>query len=190
MEDGFEIKDQQHFFDFRAFLFKMLRYWPLFVISLGITFYIAYYINVRKATVYRLNNMISVKDDQNPFFTSNTSLTFNWGGTTDKVQTALIFLKSRSHNEKVVEELRFYVEYLKQGEYNLEDVYAKTPFVLDINTREPQLINKAITIEFLDAETFEIGMSLPMGDGKMQNYQTKEKIPVSLPGQNFKKRFI
>ena len=189
MEDDFEIKDQQHFFDFRGFLMKMLRYWPLFVISLCISFYIAYYINVRKETVYRLSNMISVKDDQNPFFTSNTSLTFNWGGTTDKVQTALIFLKSRSHNEKVVEELQFYISYLKQGEYNLVDVYDKTPFKVDVNNKEPQLINQKINIEFTDATHFEISLALTGGEGTLQNYINKEKIPVSLPQQKYKKRF-
>ncbi|HEA30150.1 MAG TPA: sugar transporter, partial [Leeuwenhoekiella sp.] len=181
MEDDFEIKDQQHFFDFRGFLIKILHYWPLFIISLGVAFYIAHYINVRKETVYRLSNMISVKDDQNPFFTSNTSLTFNWGGTTDKVQTGLIFLKSRSHNEKVVEELQFYVSYLKQGEYNLIDVYDKIPFKLDINTAEPQLLDQSIAIEFVDPAHFEISMSLKGGEGTIQNYDTKEKTPFSLP---------
>ncbi|WP_051907868.1 exopolysaccharide transport family protein [Flavimarina sp. Hel_I_48] len=189
MEDGFEIKDQQHFFDFRGFLIKILRYWPLFIISLSIAFYIAYYINIRKETVYRLSNMISVKDDQNPFFTSNTSLTFNWGGTTDKVQTALIFLKSRSHNEKVVEKLQFYVAYLKQGEYNLLDVYDKTPFKVDINTAEPQLLNTTITIEFVDASHFDLKIALKGGDGMLQNYSTKEKIPFVLPSQDFIKRY-
>ena len=90
MDDGFEIKDQQNFFDFRGFLIKLLNWWPLFLICLAAALYVAYYINVRKLTVYRMSNMITVKDDQNPFFTSNTSLTFNWGGTTDKVQTAMI----------------------------------------------------------------------------------------------------
>jgi capsular exopolysaccharide synthesis family protein len=189
MEDDFEIKDKQHFFDFRGFLIKMLRYWPLFIISLCIAFYIAYYINVRKETVYRLSNMISVKDDQNPFFTSNTSLTFNWGGTTDKVQTAEIFLKSRSHNEKVVEELQFYVQYLKAGAYNIEDVYDKTPFVLDINTSEVQLLNQKINITFIDAAHFEISFTLNGGDGTVQNYKTKEKTVISLPVQNFKKQY-
>lgn len=189
MEDDFEIKDKQHFFDFRGFLMKMLRYWPLFLISIGIAFYIAYYINVRKETFYRLSNMITVKDDQNPFFTSNTSLTFNWGGTTDKVQTGLIFLKSRSHNEKVVEELQFYVQYLQEGTYNLIDVYDKTPFKLDINTEEVQLLNEKINIEFIDATHFEISIAFNGGEGTVQNYNSKEKTAIPLPAETFKKQY-
>ena len=111
MNEDIEIGEIQSNFDFKGFLFKLLSYWPYFLICIGIAFAIAYYINVRKLPIYQIQNMISLNDDQNPFFTSNTSLTFNWGGTTDKVNTAIITLKSRSHNEQVVDRLRFYMNY-------------------------------------------------------------------------------
>ena len=189
MEDDFEIKDQHNFFDFRGFLIKLLNYWPIFLISLAVAFYIAYYVNVRKQTVYRLSNMISVKDDQNPFFTSNTSLTFNWGGTTDKVQTALIFLKSRSHNEKVVEELNFFIDYLKQGEYHLLDVYGHTPFAVDINKKSPQLLNKEIKITFIDSTRYTFFIDFNGGSGVLQNYTTKEIKKQPLPKTPFSKNY-
>ena len=80
MREEFEKNDIQSTFDFRGFLLKLLSFWPYFLISLAIAFSIAFYINVRKLPIYSMENMISIKDDQNPFFTSNTSLTFNWGG--------------------------------------------------------------------------------------------------------------
>src|SRR5210317_244065 len=113
MSEEFEINDIHSTFDFKGYLFKLLSYWPLFIISLAIAFGIAYLINVRMLPVYQQKTMISIKDDQNPFFTTNTSLTFNWGGTTDKVNTSVITLKSRSHNEKVVDRLQYYLTYLK-----------------------------------------------------------------------------
>src|SRR5690606_6358645 len=128
MSEEFEIDQLQTNFDFRGFLLKLFSYWPLFLVSLIIGFSISYYINVRKLPVYQMSSLISIKDDQNPFFTSNTSLTFNWSGTTDKVNTAMITLKTRSHNEKVVEQLQFYKQYLKEGKYQLENAYGQTPF--------------------------------------------------------------
>ena len=116
MSEEFEINETHTTFDFKGFLFKLLRHWPLFLISLAIAFSIAYYVNVRKLPIYQMENLVSIKDDQNPFFTTNTSLTFNWGGTTDKVNTAVITLQSRSHNEKVVERLQYYMDYLRDGE--------------------------------------------------------------------------
>ena len=109
MSEEFEINETHSTFDIKGFLFRLLHHWPLFLISLAIAFGIAYYINVRKLPIYQMENLVSIKDDQNPFFTSNTSLTFNWGGTTDKVNTAVITLQSRSHNEKVVERLQYYM---------------------------------------------------------------------------------
>ncbi len=91
MNEEFDINEIQTNFDFRGFLFKLISHWPLFIIILAIAFGIAYYINVRKLPIYQIENMVSIKDDQNPFFTTNTSLTFNWGGTTDKVNTAIIY---------------------------------------------------------------------------------------------------
>ncbi|RXG13775.1 protein involved in gliding motility EpsB [Leeuwenhoekiella aestuarii] len=190
MEDEFEIKDLQNFFDFRGFLLKIISWWPLFLICIGIAYYIAHYKNVRRQTVYRMNTMITVKDDQNPFFTSNTSLTFNWGGTTDKVQTAIILLRSRSHNERVVEELQYYVDYLQQGAYHLEDIYGQTPFVVDVNTERSQLLGKMITVVFTDDTHYALHIDFKGGSGSAQNYTTKEQLPIPLPAASFEKEYV
>ncbi|MBA81537.1 MULTISPECIES: exopolysaccharide transport family protein [unclassified Leeuwenhoekiella] len=189
MEDEFEIKDLQNFFDFRGFLLKVLSWWPLFVLCIGIGYYIAYYKNVRRQTVYRMSNMITVKDDQNPFFTSNTSLTFNWGGTTDKVQTAIILLRSRSHNEDVVEKLQFYVDYLQQGEYHLEDIYGSTPFKVDVNTARPQLLGRMIKVVFDTDSTYTLNIDFNGGSGSAQNYDTKETFNLPLPAAAVNERY-
>ena len=102
------ISDVGSTFDFKGFMLKIVSYWKLILLSVSVSLAVAYYNNVRKLPVYRLDNLISIKDDQNPFFTSNTSLTFNWGGTSDKVNTAITILNSRSHNEEVVEELQYF----------------------------------------------------------------------------------
>ena len=89
-------------FDFKGFLVKTIANWKLFLVSWILAFTIAYQVNVRKEKIYAMSNMISVKEETNPFFTANTSLVFNWGGTSDKVQTVSTLLKSRTHNENVV----------------------------------------------------------------------------------------
>ncbi|HLU51736.1 MAG TPA: hypothetical protein VKZ42_06185, partial [Flavobacteriaceae bacterium] len=154
MQEHFEIEKFNTNFDFRGFVLRLVSYWPLFLISLLIAFGIAYYINVRKLAEYQINSLISVKDNNNPFFTSNTSLTFNWGGTTDKVNTAIVTLRSRSHNEKVVQDLQYFVRYYKQGKYQLENAYRQTPFWIEADTLRPQILGNLITIQALDEENF------------------------------------
>ena len=78
--------------------------------------------NGYKQKRYSLSTMISVKEETNPLFSTGTNLTFNWGGASDLLETVKVILNSRSHTEKVVTKLRFYVEYLQDGRYFLEDV--------------------------------------------------------------------
>ncbi|RZW39266.1 MAG: sugar transporter, partial [Flavobacteriaceae bacterium] len=114
-------------FDFRGYLFKALNLWKLILLCIGFALIIAYLINVRKQNVYRLDTLISVENDQNPFFTANTSISFNWGGVSGKVGKILTTVKTRSHNELVVDSLQFYMRYMAEGEYRKIDIYKKAP---------------------------------------------------------------
>ncbi len=123
-----------------------------------------------------MENLVSIKDDQNPFFTTNTSLTFNWGGTTDKVNTAVITLQSRSHNEEVVERLQYYLSYLKDGKYQQVDAYKATPFFVEVDTTKPQILGEQIKVVFRDSVNFTLSLSFPEArEVTLQNYMTKEK---------------
>ena len=106
----FSIFENHSNFDFKGFLLKILSYWKWFLVSLIIAFTIAYQVNIRKEKIYAMQTMISIKEESNPFFTSNTSLVFNWGGTSDQVQCLASTIKSRSHNEVVVDKLNFFLE--------------------------------------------------------------------------------
>jgi len=90
----FNFLESQASFDFKGFLLRLVGFWKWFVLSLVITFLIAYNVNIRKEKIYGMQSSIVVKEENNPFFTSNTSLVFNWGGVSDKVQTMITTLKS------------------------------------------------------------------------------------------------
>lgn len=152
----FSIFENQMSFDFKGFLLKIGSYWKWFLLSLIITFTIAYQTNIRKEKIYGMQTLISVKEESNPLFTSNTSLVFNWGGTSDQVQTICTTLQTRSHNELVVDNLQFYIDYLVQGEYNLTDAYGAVPFYVDINKNKGQLAGSLINIKFLSENVYEI----------------------------------
>ncbi|MFT5892225.1 MAG: tyrosine-protein kinase Etk/Wzc, partial [Dokdonia sp.] len=186
MDEDFDIQDSGSFFDFKGFVLKVLSFWPLFIFCLSIAFGVAYYQNIRKQAVYRLSNMISIKDDQNPLFTGNTSLIFNWGGTTDKVQTNIILFKSRTHTEKVVSYLQYYINYTQQGKYNVTDVYGKTPFKFRLNDTAPQLYGKRITIKDIGDGLFEFTIPFSSDKARLYNYSTYELESVSVPTPEFK----
>ena len=182
------ISDVGSTFDFKGFILKIISYWKLILLSVGISLAVAYYNNVRKLPVYRLGNTISIKDDQNPFFTSTTSLTFNWGGTSDKVNTAITILRSRTHNEEVVEKLQFYINYLADGEYQRIDVYGQTPFKIIADTAAFQANNVTMNISFIDELTFNIKAKVPESLSRT-NYKTKETDHRTVEGRDFDRKF-
>ena len=111
---------------------------------------IASFVNNYKQRIYSLNSIITVKEEQNPLFTSSTNIAFNWGGPSDKVETIMTILKSRTHNEKVVDSLKSYIDYLQEGRFRLNDVYGNVPFEVVLDSVSYQLLNTPIKLEFLE----------------------------------------
>lgn len=152
----FSIFENHSNFDFKGFLIKIASYWKWFLVSLMISFAIAYQVNIRKEKIYAMQTLISIKEERNPFFTSNTSLVFNWGGASDQVNNISTIIQSRSHNELVVSKLQFYIDYFVQGKYNLIDSYGEVPFYVNIDKAKGQLANTLIGIKFVSPSEYEI----------------------------------
>lgn len=185
----FNLLETQSSFDFKGFLSKLIGYWKWFLLSLLIAFTIAYQVNIRKEKIYGLEALIVVKDENNQLFSSNTSLVFNWGGTSDKVQTTITSLKSRSHNEAVVKNLQFYINYLKQGEYNLQDAYGETPFKVVIDENKGQLANQLLKIKFLNQNQFQISTNFENSTATLFHYADNSKSTIKVPVGEFKRNF-
>ena len=165
------------YFDFKSFLNRILSNWYVFLLFVVIGLGIAYYVSVRKLPIYQMSSLISINEDPNPLFTnSNTSLTFNWGGQSSKTGATITTLKTRTHNERVVKNLQFYLQYLKQGEYKLEDNYGRTPFTIRVNDTEEQLQGQLMRIKILNENQFEVSFTIDDEPKtlKYYNYNTEK----------------
>ncbi|MFL9831917.1 polysaccharide biosynthesis tyrosine autokinase [Flavobacterium sp. ST-87] len=199
----FSIFENQLSFDFKGLLLKIVSYWKWFLVSLIIAFTIAYQVNIRKEKIYEMETLISIKEENNPLFTSNTSLTFNWGGISDQMQTVSTTLQSRSHNELVVDKLEFYIDYLQQEKYNMVDAYGAVPFYVSIDKNKGQLAGSLIQITFLSESQYQIKIPFQNNSASLISYsdnsysstnvaigdfikQYKVGEPVSLPFLNWK----
>ena len=92
-------------------------------------------------------------------------MVFNWGGTSDQVQTISTTLQSRSHNELVVDKLQYYISYLAQGQYNLVDAYGAVPFYVAIDKNKNQLSGTPIGIKFLSETEYQV--SIPFAENSV-----------------------
>ena len=170
-------------FDIKEYLFTILSYWKLFLISVVLALFIAKVVNMTSERIYSLSSLITVKDEQNPLFTSNTNIAFNWGGPSDRVETIITILKSRSHNEKVVREMNLVLDYLAEGRFRNTDVYGRIPVMIEIDTTHFQLINTDLKLNFLS--NTEVEISFEMDDEKntlvdYSNGRTKNHVPKEL----------
>ncbi|MEN8884852.1 MAG: sugar transporter, partial [Winogradskyella sp.] len=177
-------------FDLKGLLFKIISFWPLILVSVIIGLSIAHYFNVRKENIYRLESLIAVENDQTPFSTASTSISFNWGGVSSKVGKVITEINTRTHNELVVDSLEFYKQYLKQGEYFLKDIYKNSPFITVVNKGEFQVLSKLIQIKPITDETFEL--SIDFGESqqvKCQNYTSKAFKLIAVSSDVFKQKY-
>ncbi len=185
----FSFFENQNTFDFKGFLLKTLSYWRWFLLGLLVCLFVAYQVNVRKQKIYSLDTTIAVKEQDNPLFTNNSSLIFNWGGTSDQVQNVATTLKSRSHNELVVDRLNFYINYLEQKEYFQQDVYGSVPFDVRLDKSKNQLNQVPIKIKFLSASTYQLSIDFETPEAPVLNYNTNETNVVKVNQGEFTKTY-
>jgi len=173
-----DFSNANSYFDFKSFVIKILSHWYWFLIFIGVGLGIAYYVSVRELPVYKMSSLITIKDDQNPLFTnSNTSLTFNWGGQSNKMSSTVTTLKTRTHNERVVKHLQYYLKYLVDGEYQMEDAYGKTPFKITLREDAFQLKDQLMKIKLIDDKFFELSFEIEEDATKLTlyNYKSEEQ---------------
>jgi capsular exopolysaccharide synthesis family protein len=185
----FSFFENQNSFDFKGFLIKTGSYWKWFLLGLIICLTVAHQVNIRKQKIYSLDTTLAIKEQDNPLFTSNTSLVFNWGGASDQVQNIATTIKSRSHNEIVVEKLQFYIDYLKQQKYFVEDVYGNTPFYVTIDKNKNQISKVPIKIKFLSASIYEITIEPNTNSISVLNYHENTINAIDIKEDKIVKKY-
>lgn len=175
----------------KDFIFRIISNWKWFVLTIAIAMIIAFYVNLSSPKIYGLKATISVKEKSNPLFSSGTNIAFNWGGVSDQVESIRKALTTRSHNEKVVKELEFYIDYLKEGRFRNEDVYGETPFVIKLQPNQFQLLNTLIKIDFIDEENYKISVDFNAEtDYKLINYKDEKIQDFNADKKQFSKSFL
>ena len=163
----------QNNLDIKSYFFKIISYWKLFLVTIIISLVVANFMNDYQQKKYNLSTTISVKEENNPLFSTGTNIAFNWGGASDEIETIKVIIGSRSHNEKVVRKLNFFINYLKEGSYRMEDMYGYTPFTVDLQTDKPQLYNKLLKVELTGDDTYKISFDFnKLGADKLITYDS------------------
>jgi capsular exopolysaccharide synthesis family protein len=193
MDNKFKFIDNpsEQISNIKDYLFRILANWKWFVLTIAIAFAIAYYVNISTQKIYGLSTTIAVNEKQNPLFSSGTNIAFNWGGVSDRVESIRKSLTSRSHNEKVISRLNFYVDYLKEGRFRREDAYGETPFTIKLQPNQYQLLNTLIKIDFIDNGRYELSVDFnETAAYKLFNYKDESFKDLKENKKRFSKVFL
>ncbi len=179
----------EDFINLKLLFFRMLKNWPWFAAIMLLGLFLAYEYNKRKPNIYKLDTLISVKDRQNPFFTTNMSLVFNWGGPSDKVNTIMTTFKSRKHNEQIVKKLKLYIDYYIEGKHYPIDIYGKAPFIVEPDEKFFQVTGLPVGIQILSPDEFRLTYQTKDSVFTAWNYQNETTKKIRLQPGNFEKTY-
>jgi len=174
-----------HLINVKYVIFSLIKKWKYYLAFILIALFIAHEYNKRQQNIYELSTLISVKDEQNPFFTTNMSLIFNWGGPSDKVNTIMTIFKSRKHNEKVVRKLKLYIRYYKKGKYYDIDLYGKTPFRVEPDENRYQALNVPFAVQILSPEEYRLSYEIDKKKERIKlfNYAAEKDTVIDITPQ-------
>ena len=82
--------EPQSTFDVKYYMFKVLGYWQLVVVTIIIALIVARFLNGYREKLYSMDTVVSIKEENNPLFSTGTNLTLNWGGASDLLETVKI----------------------------------------------------------------------------------------------------
>lgn len=138
--------------DIRRFLIKTIANWPLFVISIGIAYAIAYLINRYTEPLYSVNASIMISDDRKS--TAEMLIpALDRYYTRINVENEMSILKSYSLTRRTLSELDFILSYSYIGHVRESRLY-KPFFSVELDTLLETLKYQPIYISVLDEDRY------------------------------------
>lgn len=152
--------------DLQRWLFRLLSYWWLFVISMLIAGYVGYTYVKNATPLYSTSAMFLIKDAGSSGGISEGQILLQEGltGGGKSMDNEIQILKSLTLAEKVVDKLKANISYVK--EKNNKELYTKSPFVLDtFSFIGERPFGLSLMVEPIDSQQFRLKyVSSEVGD--------------------------
>ncbi|MCC6462571.1 MAG: hypothetical protein IT260_19035, partial [Saprospiraceae bacterium] len=135
-------------FDWRAFLFRLLRNWYWFALSLGISTGLAWLYLRYTVPIYNVTSTILIQNEQNQRALTEAFITEKLGFESNfEIEDEIQLLKSRSLMRRVVDSLRLHITYLTEGRVKVSEVYPSADLPLAILLTDVEPVHKAYGVE-------------------------------------------
>ncbi len=154
------LNTQQDSFSIKEILFKFIKYWYFFIISLSICFSIAYVLNRLAIPLYSTNSSILVKDRRTSGSSGSESFLegMNLVNISRNIDNEISVMKSYNISESTIKELDWGVTYFKDRGFSTTEIYGdqEVGFKVKIDSNHLQLLNTKFTLHKIDANSFNL----------------------------------
>lgn len=153
-EENDFFQEEESSFDIKSILPKIVRIWPWILLSLGIFLGFAYYYTNTSVPTYKVSSKFFIKEnDKGLSFFETPALGSESGiGLTNET----IILKSRPIANATLDKLDFDVEYYEEGPFIPKEIYRKTPIVVEVDWKAPQLTHGIIRVDWTSLEEYTL----------------------------------
>ncbi len=144
----------------RAILFRYLRHWPWFVLSLGLALGGAYLYLLYKQPIYRVQASLLLLDGTKPDDRGGVLREFQAATPKKSVENEIEMLRSTTLMGQVVEKLHLEHRYFHQTKFGKREIYQESPVELVVEKAEPILYEEPLTLTFRNTPIVQIGNTL------------------------------
>jgi tyrosine-protein kinase Etk/Wzc len=144
----FDNNESQSGFNVFQQIYKYLRYWYCFLISVLICYFaVKYYLN-HTTPIFESKASIKIIDDSKNNFAIPTNGIALFGRSKINLDNEIETLKSHRILEKVCKNLDLDTKYFKSGYFNKFEIWKKRPFTIEWLESSDVMENKSISFEF------------------------------------------
>ncbi|WBL22036.1 GumC family protein [Zunongwangia sp. HRR-M8] len=136
MNSEYQIFQEEEEFNLREEIYKYLKYWPWFIVSVFIALCIAFVYLKFSNSVYRSSATIIIKDEDTKSpgsgISSFADLGFIDGLQTSSIENEIGLLESKRMLTKTVESLDLNIKYYAKDLFVAREIYSNVPFKISI----------------------------------------------------------
>jgi uncharacterized protein involved in exopolysaccharide biosynthesis len=151
-------------FDFKRFLFRFIKYWYVFAISVILAFFIARYYNWYVTPIYKSSCRIIVKDENANSSAEDLLKDLSSMKRNANLENEIQILKSKSLVTKAVKQLELDITYALRGNIKTTELYNMSPFIIHPDTLFELAYFVNLNVDVIDQNSFQITYKFKKGN--------------------------
>jgi len=170
-----EIGRTEESFDYKALVFKVLRYWYFIVLSVFIALLIAFLFNKYTKPIYETDTTILIESDRSSM-NSQELMGFGFSNNTQNIQNEIGRLQSFSLVFEAVKNMDVAVSYFVEDNFITKELYRDNPFVIVFDSSHAQPLNIKFKANVIN--TNELKIEANGKDVVLYDYSQYDKFKV------------